>query len=276
MNKYRLLFVITFFILLGCPEQPEYPPKAPVLVTKSAPDDIAELGIDVEILESEQSIVLMWHPNEESDLAGYKIYRNADIKDSSFREIKDIIKATSLTAIDTLFYDEDVKERTEYYYFIKAYNAAKEKSEPSDTVRYTFGNEPIIISPDDNIVQNDTLKFAWYDIPYGYLYSNEYVLRVQELDDNLITSDVVWIARFTNRWYGAQADEPLVVDYFLPTLPYPGAPGHIISCWGKYNLLPAGEYRWKVKAIIEFANNVDLDVYSSESTWTYFTVIDTD
>ena len=75
-------------------------------------------------------------------------------------------------------------------------------------------------------------------------------------------------------WYGSQSDEPIIVDYFSPNPPYPGAPGHIISCTGQYDQMPAGEYRWKVKTIIEFDNTTNFDVYGSESTWTYFTVID--
>lgn len=274
-QNYKLFILGILLVLIGCPEQPEDPPKAPVLVPKSAPDDLVEQGIDAEIPENEQTIVLMWYPNDESDLAGYKVYRNADIRDSSFREIKDIVRATSLNAIDTVFYNEDVIKRNEYHYFVKAYNNAKEKSEPSDTVRYTLANEPIIVLPDDDVVVSDTLKFLWYDEPSGYLYSNEYVIRVQKQNPNLNWEETIWIARFTNRWYGNRED-PIKMDYFSPNPPYPGSPGHIVSCSGNYDMLPAGNYRWKVKTIIEFDNNVDFDIYGSESTWSYFTIVDPD
>ena len=129
-NKVTILFVFLLFFLIGCPEPIENPPEKPILVTKSAPDALVEKGIDAEIPEREQSLVLMWHPNDESDLAGYKVYRNADIEDSSFRVIEDIASTGALNSVDTVFYDEDVTVRNEYYYFIKAYNNAKEKTAP--------------------------------------------------------------------------------------------------------------------------------------------------
>ena len=133
----------------------------------------------------------------------------------------------------------------------------------------------IIFSPDDAIVKSDELQFMWFDNPYGSLYSNEYVIRLQKQSSNLTWDRTVWIARFTNRWYG-NSEEPIRMDYFSPNPPYPGSTGHIISCSGDYTLLPEGEYRWKIKTIIEFDNGGNLDVYGSESTWSYFTIIDPD
>ena len=255
---------------MGCPEPPENPPNPPRLVSKSAPEALVEKGIDAEIPEQEQTIVLMWHPNTESDLAGYKIYRNPDIIDSSFREIKDI-PIGSIISVDTVFYDENVEERVGYHYFVKAYNNAKEKSEPSDTARYTLGTKPELILPDDEVVKSDKLKFMWYDIPYRSDYSNYYIIRVQEKESDILWKEYVWIAYFTNRWYGNRED-PISVDFFEPTPPYPGPLGHVISCYGKYDLLPPGDYRWKIKTIIEIDNNTDLDIYGSESTWNYFSI----
>lgn len=274
-NKIIIFLGILSFLLIGCPEPIENPPEKPILVAKSTPDALVEQGIDAEIPEREQSLVLMWHPNYESDMAGYKVYRNADIEDSSFRVIEDIASTGALNSVDTVFFDEDVTVRNEYYYFIKAYNNAKEKSEPSDTVRYTLGNEPVIFSPDDKVVRSDTLQFIWYDDPYGTLYSNQYVIRVQKQNPDLSWNKTVWIARFTNNQYTNTTD-PIKKDYFDPNPPYPGSPGHIIFCSGDYTILPAGEYRWKIKTIIEFDNTGNLDIYGSESTWSYFTIIDPD
>ena len=270
-NKIKILFfIIILLLIVGCPEPPENPPNPPRLVSKSAPEALVEKGIDAEIPEQEQTIVLMWHPNTESDLAGYKIYRNPDIIDSSFREIKDI-PIGSIISVDTVFYDENVEERVGYHYFVKAYNNAKEKSEPSDTARYTLGTKPELILPDDEVVKSDKLKFMWYDIPYRSDYSNYYIIRVQEKESDILWKEYVWIAYFTNRWYGNRED-PISVDFFEPTPPYPGPSGHVISCYGKYDLLPPGDYRWKIKTIIEIDNSTDLDIYGSESTWNYFSI----
>ncbi len=270
-NKIKIIFFsIIILLIAGCPEPPQNPPDPPLLVAKSPPGALLEQGIDVEIPVREQTIVLMWYPNTETDIAGYKIYRNPDIIDSSFHEIKDI-SIGSINSVDTVYYDETVQERIEYHYFIKAYNNAKEKSEPSDTVRYKLGTLPELIFPDDEVVKRDKLKFGWYDIPYRSLFSNEYVIRVQERETNLLWEESVWVARFTNRWYGSRGDQ-IVVNYFDSNPPFPGPSGHVISCYGKYDQLPSGEYRWKIKTIIELDNDTDLDIYGSESTWNYFSI----
>ena len=262
-----LLFVFAI-ILFGCPDAPENPPEPPRLVDKSFPDALVEAGIDVESQGVDQSILLMWHPNLETDISGYKVYRNADIKDSVYREIKDI----SGTNLDTSYFDKNVKERIDYHYYIKAYNTAKEKSEPSDTVRYTLGIQPQLISPDDEIVKTDKLLFKWFDTPYGYHHTGEYVIRMEEKISDIEYS-IIWIARFTNLSLES-GDVPHTKDYFDSTPPYPGPPDHVLSCYSKYSQLPSGDYRWKIKTIIELDNRTNLDFFGGESTWSYFTVDD--
>ena len=140
-NKIKVIVFFSFIslIIIGCPEPPQNPPDPPRLVAKSAPEALFEKGIDAEIPEREQAIILMWHPNTETDLAGYKVYMNPDVEDSSFREIRDI-PIGSIISVDKPMYFEKGPDRYIVYYkgpfgeteFCVLVDIKKENEEKSD------------------------------------------------------------------------------------------------------------------------------------------------
>ncbi len=251
-------------IFTACPdvvEDPD-PPAAPRLVEKSLPEAWAERGIDSDNTGGSR-IVLMWHPNRESDLQGYAIYRADTVISTGFNKIGTIDIYNNFGA-DTVYYDENVHNYVDYYYFIRALDNADNLSKRSDTVKYRLLRNPVGLAPDDIVVSRD-FTFEWLDGYSNFEVSHEYVLRL----DYLESDSTVWIARLLNKWYENENKEPILIDYFTSNSNWPQ---NVLVCNEKYSSLPAGLYRWKVKAISEVDNSTNLDEASAESEWLFFEI----
>ncbi len=263
LKIHSLLFSVLFVI--GCPnvmEDPD-PPERPSWVEKSLPESEIEIGIDA---ASRDRIVLMWHPNYESDLAGYTIFRADTTIENGFEELVsiDLIQSTS---IDTQFFDENVNTYIQYFYFIRAYDNADNASSPSDTISYMLLRSPRIEHPIDESVDS-LLTLEWMDRADAYIYSSEYVLRIEKLNDGIYQH--YWICRMFNQWYGYENTEPIVFSYFPSNSTL--QPENVILAWGSTSYPSSGNYRWKVKAISEVDNQTNRDEASGESDWGFFEV----
>lgn len=262
----KIGIVLTGFFFWACPEVVEDPdpPAPPKIVEKSLPEAWVEQGIDADNT-GENRIVLMWHPNQEEDLAGYAIYRADTVITNKFNHIATIDLFHTLGA-DTIYYDDSLRTYVDYFYYIRARDHAGNHSLPSDTMTYRLLLSPQCIAPiDANVGQNFT--FEWMDRVAGYENSIEYVIRV----DNYELNQTVWICRFTNAWLGFENTTPIPFDYF-PSDQTGSTNAVILYCNGLYQTLPPGVYRWKVKAISEVDNHTTLDEASGESEWVYFAI----
>lgn len=263
-KRYLALILSTIFIL-ACPDPVEDPdpPAPPIWVEKSQPESWIERGIDA---ESRNRIILMWYPNNEADLAGYKIYR-ADTKiENGFKE-RFRIELIQNVGADTIFYDDGVSKYVDYYYFIKAFDNAGNESDNSDTLTYQLLNSPRLVFPVDEKVSG-RFTFQWMDLASNYTYSTEYVIRMEYYKDGKYTP--YWICRFMNLWYEYADGSPIPFDFF----PANGnnIPLNVLVVEGSKEYPQSGSYRWKVKAISEVDNATNLDEASGESDWGFFEV----
>jgi hypothetical protein len=252
-------------LTFSCEEAPEdpNPPAPPQWVVKSVPEAWVEQGIDADS-RGGGSLVLMWHPNGEPDLSGYELFRTDSTKSGPYdkRYTIDLFEP----GIDTLFYDDSVKKYTRYYYYLLAFDLAGNRSDPSDTIDYTLLNAPVPYAPVNDTVTIVDLRFEWLDRPSHFVYSNEFVLRLERVIQSLQTEGV-WISRFNNDCYECGNTTPQGISYF----PVSGTwPQNVINCIQQKDTLVAGQYRWKVKAIGEVNNQTDRDESSGESEWVYF------
>lgn len=242
------LMVSMIVIVPNCGESIEDPdaPVPPVWVCKSAPTDTIATGIRP--YNEGNGIILEWHPNLEGDISGYKLYKAELDIENKFRLAADI-NAFSVSGADTFFIDDSVKFGIDYYYYLRAYDRAGNKSNPSDTIQYAVISKVEPRKPTGTLTAQPTI-FEWND------FSNlnpEYVIRLE----NLETHNVIWISRFTTPNYG---DFCQSINFNFDGLAEPGA-------------LSSGQwYRWCIKSIVYVAPHTNIDIGGSVSNWEYFSI----
>lgn len=261
-SGFLKIIFISAMILSGCPDVKEDPihPEKPKWVPKSLPEAMVETGIDADNTGKER-IVLMWSQNQDEDLAGYEIYRADTSAENTFRKIR-YVDILEFLETDTLYYDDSVRNYTDYFYVIKAKDNSENSSPPSDTISYRLINHPDCISPVDS-TYTDNFTFRWMDHASNFEFSTEYVIRIEDVE----TGKTVWTARFTNIWYGFENEEPISMDFFYCN---ETGPDNLLSCNSASDSLLPGLCRWKIKAISEIDNSTNLDEASGESEWSYF------
>lgn len=264
-DKRYLALIFGAIFMLGCPDPVEDPdpPAPPIWVEKSQPESWRERGIDA---ESRNRIILMWYPNNETDLAGYKVYRADTTIENGFKE-RFRIELIQNVGADTVFYDDSVFNYVDYYYFIRAFDNAGNKSDNSDTLTYQLLNSPRPVSPVDEEVSGH-FTFQWMDLASHYTYSTEYVIRMERQADGEFTP--YWICRFLNQWYGYENDRPIPFDFFPANSD--NIPSNVLVVDGSTEYPQSGSYRWKIKAISEVDNTTNLDEASGESDWGFFEI----
>lgn len=249
-NRILYIFMIPFFLMIfvfRCGESIEDPdpPERPLWVEKSAPTDTIESGIRP--YNDDNGILLEWHPNLEEDISGYKLYRTSKDIENKFALIADI-NAFKISGADTFFIDDLVQLNTDYFYYLKAYDQAENKSDPSDTIRYRLIEKAEPLKPLGTI-NNHTPEFEWYDFTN---VTYEYVIRVESFSPR----EVVWISRIIRRDY---------TGFFLE-ISYNSDGSAILN-----SLESETMYQWCIKSI-SLVDNRNFDIGGSISNWGYFTI----
>ena len=249
--------------------------EKPIMVPKSNSEDRKELGIDSEF-RLKSGIQIMWYSSDEIGRDFYAIYRGSETSDSTinFSEITKVYNDDILLN-DTVYLDTTVILHKKYYYFIRSIGTDGSESNPSDTVSYILNESPYIISP-VNTISDSFPEFNWIDNSSIYHYSNEFVIRIENLEENNLNA--IWIAKFYNIWFGLENYSPISFRFFPATCEWSedcdtfhlNAPSNIMSCYGLKEPLLEGSYRWKLKSISLVNNDNGMDESSGESPWKYF------
>jgi len=238
--------VIVLFI--GCGESIEDPdaPSAPIWVSKSDPTDPIAHGIRP--YNDGNGILLEWHPNLEDDISGYKLYKTEANIDNKYIMAVDI-NAFSLSGADTFFVDDSVKFNVHYYYYLKTYDQAGNKSNPSDTIQYSIISKVEPLNPSGNLSTQPTV-FEWYDYSSA---SSEYVIYLESFSPR----NVIWISRFANPNYTDHSHSK---------------PFNFDSSAESDTLIAGLTYRWCIRAIAFVDPYTNIDISGSISNWAYFTI----
>lgn len=253
MNKnspfITIILICMLLPLVNCSDAIEDPdaPGAPIWVAQSEPTDSRPRGIRP--YNEDDGIVLEWHPNPEEDLSGYKLYRAAytewDIPEGKFSLIADI-NAFSLGGTDTSYIDDLVQFSADYYYYLRAYDQAGNKSVSSDTIRFSLIPKTDPLTPTGQI-SAPPVNFEWYDFTNS---ASDYILFLE----TIAPRNDIWISPFRRPNYG---------DFFQSIQ---------FNFDGNAEALISGQsYRWCIKAIVftDYAGNI---IRGSISNWAYFTL----
>lgn len=100
--------VILLLVLSGCHTMDTTPPSPPTGLSSVTGDE---------------AVYLYWNPNNESDLAGYRVYRN-NAPSGYFRLIADVK--------EPCYVDRDVENGITYFYAVSAYDNSGNESELSE------------------------------------------------------------------------------------------------------------------------------------------------
>ncbi|MBU4446764.1 MAG: hypothetical protein L6422_05450 [Candidatus Marinimicrobia bacterium] len=249
-NRIFYIFIMPVFLMIfiyRCGESIEDPdpPARPLWVEKSAPTDTIESGLRP--YNDGNGILLEWHPNLEEDISGYKLYRTGEDIENKFALIADI-NAFKISGADTFFIDDLVQLNIDYFYYLKAYDQAENKSGASDTIRYRLIEKAEPLKP-SGTVNNYTPEFEWHDFTN---FTYEYVIRVE----SFLSREVIWISRIRRSNY---TDFSQKISY--------NSDGS-----AALNSLESGTtYQWCIKSI-SLVDNRNFDIGGSISNWGYFII----
>ncbi len=107
---------------------------------------------------------ISWNPNSESDLRGYKIYRDTKYNFSKSDE----------TFIDSVlvyrYTDSNVDVDSVYYYKVLAYDKGGKESLTTEPVSDVALSPPVLLAPADNVITSNLPTFTWQavDNTLGY------------------------------------------------------------------------------------------------------------
>jgi len=243
-NTFIFICVLLSAILLiwSCEDSTssENPAPGKVKLVNKSPEDVAvETGIDAEFILGSQpprdGIIIQWHPVQDNDLAGYRVYRSTSDSSTALSPIANVRSQSIPGKIDTSYFDKNVVAGTRYYYRISAEDADQEG--------------PLSSASDYRLEDVCTLNFP---PPFSGTFQWQWPLNA---------APDRFIFRLSKQTAFGTYDSVLIKiesDYSSP-------PTWSLSQLG-IDSLAAGQYRWRIDIIGSENNN------GSESDWSYFAV----
>jgi hypothetical protein len=240
---YICVLLVATLLIWSCQDTTSSENPAPGkvrLATKSAETDAAEMGIDAEFILGSQpprdGIVIQWHPVQDNDLIGYRVYRSISDSLTSFR-LRATVRTRSAGRIDTSFFDTDTNlvAHTRYYYRVSAEDEDQEGPR-SNSADYQLEDVCTLNYPPPF---NSTFQWQWplNGAPDRFIFRLSRQTAFGTYDSVLVKIES---------------------DYASP-------PTWSLSRLG-IDSLAAGQYRWRIDIIGSEDNN------GSESEWLNFSV----
>lgn len=113
-----------------------------------------------------QNITLAWDPSDSPDVAGYKIYYQADSSEMPMEGIEALEGPSPVDAGDvTSFTLTGLPEGSIYYFRATAYNSAGLESDPSNLAASAWIPAPLL--PESDIVVSSPAMLVWSSPPTG-------------------------------------------------------------------------------------------------------------
>ena len=239
-------------MLTGCINRPPNEPPSPPVVLPHLPDtSLGEQGIDA--VTQGDWIQVQWLPNQEDDLAFYRVYRfsyddDQDIK-LSVDSIVIQIDAADEQGDTITWNDQGVSKDIRYYYYIRAFDNEKNKSEPSGLVHYKLIQK---VSPTNMLTPRITCSdrvpvFTINDLSIDTSPMQYIIIKV--LDINI--DRIIWSSNLISRFNPAE----ITYNYNQKALA------------GNDSLVIGRKYWWRLDALGREENS------GSESDWVEFKVI---
>lgn len=260
---HRIISLLSYSLLClvwwGCPPDPEPPaPQRPRFVPRSS--DTARIEQGIRPVPGQNAIRLEWFRNPERDIAGYRIFRTAEVaRDTAvpinFQLLREIPLGSQepLGLPDTVFIDATVQPDVEYFYQVEAYTRRGARSERSLPERYRLAQRVNPLSPIGILRlsrRDTTIQFEWRKPP---LVSGFYVLKIYEFRgfDTFFEEDCVAILYDGSSFF----DRDTVSINFGQAYQAPSPARRFTNGLRVFKRLENGvEYRWQVQAFPEDIN----------------------
>ena len=168
-NTRAILLILlgAFISFLSCEDttSSENPVPGKVHLIDKSPDTVTvETGIDAEYIVGSvpprDGIIIQWHPVQDNDLTGYRVYRSTSDSLTAFAMIATVRTQSVPGRVDTSYFDKSAiaGTLTRYYYRVSAEDAEQEGPR-SRSDYYTL--EEICIPRIPNISTNFDGTFQW-------------------------------------------------------------------------------------------------------------------
>lgn len=162
--------LLSFFGCAGCVSEKIAadlePPPVPQFIPRSSELDLVEQGVDA--TAEGNYIYIAWYPSDAGDLAGYRVYRQAQdsvsflppelIEDLPLSELSSASTPDYLDRSSLLAPNAQTGLSSGFYYWVSAYDAGGNESGLSESAFYKLLPKATLSPP---VQQNDSLVIQW-------------------------------------------------------------------------------------------------------------------